>query len=69
MQFEYIDWVAAACGRPRIEGWMKKMYHATFDNMKVRPETYRDEWDDDDLVLEAQKDLRSDIPLDAISPL
>ena len=42
---------------------IKKMYHATFDNWKVRPETYRD----DDLVLEAQKDLRSDIPLDAIS--
>ena len=53
----YIDWVAAACGLPRLEEWRKKMYHAVFVNKKVRPEAYRDEWDDEDLVLEAQKDF------------
>ncbi|RVX15455.1 Flavin-containing monooxygenase FMO GS-OX-like 3 [Vitis vinifera] len=30
--FEYIDWVAAACGLPRLEEWRKKMYHAVFVN-------------------------------------
>ena len=57
LQFVYIDWVAAACGLPRLEEWRKKMYHAVFVNKKVRPEAYRDEWDDEDLVLEAQKDF------------
>lgn len=33
------------------------MYHGTFDNKKVRPGAYRDEWEDEDLVLEDQKDL------------
>ncbi|XP_034704853.1 flavin-containing monooxygenase FMO GS-OX-like 3 [Vitis riparia] len=56
-EFVYIDWVAAACGLPRLEEWRKKMYHAVFVNKKVRSEAYRDEWDDEDLVLEAQKDF------------
>lgn len=33
------------------------MYHATSLNRKVRPKTYRDEWEDDDLVLEAYQDF------------
>lgn len=33
------------------------MYEATSKNRILRPETYRDEWDDDDLVLQAEQDF------------
>ncbi|KAL6349005.1 hypothetical protein AAG906_033661 [Vitis piasezkii] len=56
-QFEYDDWLALECGIPGVEEWRKKMYEATAKNKKVRPDKYRDEWEDEDLMLEAQKDF------------
>ncbi|CAK9171132.1 unnamed protein product [Ilex paraguariensis] len=57
-QFEYNDWLAAECGCPPSEEWRKEMYHATSKNKKARPETYRDEWEDQHLVEQAQKDFQ-----------
>ena len=57
LQFEYDDWLALECGIPGVEEWRKKMYEATAKNKKVRPDKYRDEWEDEDLMLEAQKDF------------
>lgn len=57
-QFEYDDWFAAQCGHPPIEEWRKQMYAINAKNKKARPESYRDEWDDDNLVAEANEDFK-----------
>ncbi|XP_078165674.1 flavin-containing monooxygenase FMO GS-OX-like 2 isoform X2 [Carex rostrata] len=49
-QFEYDDWLAEQCGLPPVEDWRKEMYVATSENRAAKPETYRNEWDDDHLV-------------------
>ncbi|PSR91572.1 Flavin-containing monooxygenase FMO GS-OX-like [Actinidia chinensis var. chinensis] len=56
-QFEYSDWLASECGCPPSEEWRKQIYFATGKNRKVRPETYRDEWDDEHLVPRAYEDF------------
>ncbi|CAH1435050.1 unnamed protein product [Lactuca virosa] len=56
-QFEYNDWIATQCGSPKTEEWRKKMYSAASLGRKERPETYRDEWEDDDLVSQAYQDF------------
>jgi len=61
-QFEYDDWLAAESGSPPVEEWRKKMYFATGANRKIRPETYRDEWDDDELILQAHEDFLRYLP-------
>lgn len=55
--FEYEDWVAEQCGKEKIEGWRKAMYLAARKNMADRPESCRDEWEDDHLLLEAYQNL------------
>ncbi|KAK4794797.1 hypothetical protein SAY86_012791 [Trapa natans] len=56
-QFEYNNWLADQCGIPGMEDWKTEMYFATSKNRKARPETYRDTWEDDDLVSQAYKDF------------
>ncbi|XP_021276884.1 flavin-containing monooxygenase FMO GS-OX-like 4 isoform X1 [Herrania umbratica] len=56
-QFEYNNWLAAQCGCQGIEKWRKQMYLAASANRPLRPDTYRDEWEDHDLVLEAHEDF------------
>ncbi|KAA8521868.1 hypothetical protein F0562_012510 [Nyssa sinensis] len=57
-QFEYNDWLAAECGCPPVEEWRKEMFSETAKNiLGGRPETYRDEWDDHHLVLQAHEDF------------
>ncbi|XP_047093819.1 flavin-containing monooxygenase FMO GS-OX-like 4 [Lolium rigidum] len=57
-QFDYDDWLAEQCGHPPIEEWRKLMYAANSKNKAARPETYRDEWDDDHLVAQANEDFK-----------
>ncbi|KAJ7944767.1 Flavin-containing monooxygenase [Quillaja saponaria] len=57
-QFDYNNWVAAQCSCPSFEEWKKQMYLVTAKNRVVRPETYRDEWEDDDFILQAQEDFK-----------
>ena len=57
LQFEYDDWLAAQCGCPGTEEWRKQMYSEAWKNKRVHPETYRDEWEDDHLVLQAYDDF------------
>jgi len=54
-QFEYDDWLAEQCSHTPIEEWRKQMYNFNGINKAVRPESYRDEWDDDHLVAEANE--------------
>ncbi|XP_021721719.1 flavin-containing monooxygenase FMO GS-OX-like 4 [Chenopodium quinoa] len=55
--FEYEDWLAAECGCPPAEEWRKGMFYGTFVRLIKQTETYRDEWDDEDLVLQAYEDF------------
>ncbi|EPS70484.1 hypothetical protein M569_04277, partial [Genlisea aurea] len=50
-QFEYNDWLAEQVGSAPTEEWRKKMYLATGQRIRKSPETYRDEWDEDDQEL------------------
>ncbi|XP_031502628.1 flavin-containing monooxygenase FMO GS-OX-like 5 [Nymphaea colorata] len=54
-QSEYDDWLSMQCGCMKVEEWRKEMFAATYKNRIARPENYRDEWDDHDLVLQAQE--------------
>ncbi|KAL5098972.1 hypothetical protein RYX36_003299 [Vicia faba] len=56
-QWDYNNWIAAQCGVSAMEEWRQQMYIATSKNRLTRPETYRDEWDDDDLVLQAEQEF------------
>ncbi|CAN6460764.1 unnamed protein product [Victoria cruziana] len=58
-QFEYDDWLAMQCGCPAVEDWRRKMYMAAAQNRGARPDTYRDEWNDHDLLLQAQQQFLS----------
>ncbi|XP_057449844.1 flavin-containing monooxygenase FMO GS-OX-like 4 isoform X2 [Lotus japonicus] len=57
VQWDYNNWIADQCGVPAVEEWRKQMYKAASKSKLVRPESYRDEWDDDDIVLLAQQDF------------
>lgn len=54
-QFEYNDWLADECGCSPSEEWRKQMYLVTSRNKRARPETYRDEWEDEHLVSQARQ--------------
>ncbi|KAK1303222.1 Flavin-containing monooxygenase FMO GS-OX-like 5 [Acorus calamus] len=57
-QFDYDDWLSAACGCEFVEDWRRQMYVATSENRVARLETYRDEWEDDHLVIQAHEDFQ-----------
>ncbi|XVE65042.1 hypothetical protein DITRI_Ditri07aG0150300 [Diplodiscus trichospermus] len=59
-QFEYINWLASQCGCQGIEKSRKQMFCAAYENMRLRPDTYRDEWEDHPLVFEAHEDSMFD---------
>ncbi|KAK9148068.1 hypothetical protein Scep_006825 [Stephania cephalantha] len=61
-QFEYVDWLASQSGFPVTEEWRKQMYFANGKNRDARPETYRDEWNDEDLILQAQQQFIQFLP-------
>ena len=58
MQFDYTDELAAECGYPAVEEWRKQMYAMSWENKVARPESYRDEWDDHSLVLQAHESFQ-----------
>ncbi|TXG51107.1 hypothetical protein EZV62_023631 [Acer yangbiense] len=56
-QCEYNNWLAAQCGGPGFAEWRDRMMYATTKNRNLRPETYRDEWEDEHLISEAQEEF------------
>ncbi|MBA0754468.1 hypothetical protein Gogos_019927 [Gossypium gossypioides] len=56
-QFEYNNWLATQCGCQGVEKWREAMYSMASVNRRLRPEMYRDEWDDHHLVSEAYEDF------------
>ncbi|XP_042056696.1 flavin-containing monooxygenase FMO GS-OX-like 4 [Salvia splendens] len=57
-QFEYDDWLAAKSGSPPIEEWRKQMYLVTGRRKRSVPETYRDQWEDEDLMASAYQEFK-----------
>ncbi|KAJ7959883.1 Flavin-containing monooxygenase [Quillaja saponaria] len=57
-QYEYNDWIAAQCECAAYQEWKKQMHFVTSKRKVERPETYRDKWEDNDLVLQAQEDFK-----------
>ncbi|KAE8055966.1 hypothetical protein FH972_012770 [Carpinus fangiana] len=56
-QFEYNDWLTSQCGCPADEEWRKEMFYSCVKNLFARPESYRDEWEDHHLLLQAHEDF------------
>ncbi|XP_044980054.1 flavin-containing monooxygenase FMO GS-OX-like 4 [Hordeum vulgare subsp. vulgare] len=50
--FEYEDWLAERSGLERMEEWRRAIYVAARGRLRGRPESYRDEWDDDAHLLD-----------------
>lgn len=57
MQFEYNDWLGIKSGSPTTEEWRKEMYFVTGRRKRSTPETYRDHWEDEDLISLAHQDF------------
>ncbi|KZV45324.1 flavin-containing monooxygenase FMO GS-OX-like 4 [Dorcoceras hygrometricum] len=56
-QFEYNDWLAGQTGSPPTEEWREPMYLVASRKKRSAPETYRDEWEDEDLIALAHRDF------------
>ncbi|MED6199286.1 hypothetical protein PIB30_074539 [Stylosanthes scabra] len=56
-KWDYDNWIADQCGIPGVEEWRMEMYKFASKNKRLRPESYRDEWNYNELVLEAQRDF------------
>ncbi|ESQ35611.1 hypothetical protein EUTSA_v10007557mg [Eutrema salsugineum] len=56
-QFEYDNWLADQCDYPRIEKWREQMFYIGFKRIYAQSATYRDNWDDDHLIVEAYDDF------------
>lgn len=56
-QLEYANWLAVQSGCPVFEEWRKEMYYATNKSRILRPETFRDNWEDNNLILQAHQDF------------
>ncbi|XP_021768429.1 flavin-containing monooxygenase FMO GS-OX-like 4 [Chenopodium quinoa] len=64
-QFDYDDWLATETASPLIEEWRKGMYRAASLRKRAKPETYRDEWDDEDWKLQAYEDFKQYFPVES----
>uniref|UniRef100_A0A2C9WAI9 Flavin-containing monooxygenase n=1 Tax=Manihot esculenta TaxID=3983 RepID=A0A2C9WAI9_MANES len=56
-QFEYNNWLAAQCGCEGFEEWRKQMYYVSCNSRLLRPDAYRDDWDEGHLIMEANNDF------------
>lgn len=54
---DYNMWLASQCQCSCFEEWRIEMSHEILKNWRARPNMYRDEWDDDHLILQAQEDF------------
>ncbi|KAJ8767610.1 hypothetical protein K2173_018168 [Erythroxylum novogranatense] len=54
---DYCNWLAAQCRCPGFEEWRVKIYQEALKNASIRPCSYRDEWEDEHLILQAREDF------------
>ncbi|KAM6557120.1 hypothetical protein CsatB_004139 [Cannabis sativa] len=53
---EYYNWLSVECECEFIEEWRINMLLSTINRGSLQPETYRDIWEDDHLILQAHHD-------------
>ncbi|KAG7587891.1 FAD/NAD(P)-binding domain superfamily [Arabidopsis suecica] len=56
-QFVYDNWLADQLDYPRIEKWREQMFYNVFKRIQAQSSTYKDDWDDDHLIAEANEDF------------
>ncbi|VVB00355.1 unnamed protein product [Arabis nemorensis] len=54
---EYLNWITEQCGFPHVEQWRIQEIVRGYQRLVFQPETFREEWDDDDLMKEAYEDF------------
>ncbi|KAH8521731.1 hypothetical protein H0E87_002691 [Populus deltoides] len=54
---DYNAWVASLCQCPCFEEWRVQMFYETAKRLNANPKTFRDEWEDNNLVLQACEDF------------
>ncbi|KAJ6712292.1 DIMETHYLANILINE MONOOXYGENASE [Salix purpurea] len=54
---DYSAWVASLCQCPCFEEWRIQMFYETVKRLYANPKTLRDEWEDDNLLLQAREDF------------
>ncbi|KAK9991324.1 hypothetical protein SO802_026309 [Lithocarpus litseifolius] len=54
---EYKNWLAGQCGGLAYEEWRISMCCAAFKSRVTQPMSYRDDWEDQHLVLQAHEDF------------
>ncbi|CAA0309891.1 unnamed protein product [Arabidopsis thaliana] len=57
IQSEYLNWIAKESGCELVERWRGQEVDGGYLRLVAHPETYRDEWDDDELIEEAYNDF------------
>ncbi|VVA92044.1 unnamed protein product [Arabis nemorensis] len=57
IQCEYLNWITEQCGFPHVEHWRDQEVVQGYKRLMFQPETFREEWDDDDLMKEAYEDF------------
>ncbi|XP_040987318.1 flavin-containing monooxygenase FMO GS-OX-like 4 isoform X3 [Juglans microcarpa x Juglans regia] len=53
----YLEWLTAHCACTGNEEWRMQMFYTILNSVLARPESYRDEWEDHHLVLQAHEDF------------
>jgi hypothetical protein len=53
IEFKYLDWLADQSGSEHLESWRSKMKNIAFQHLFNNPDTYQNQWPDEDLHQEA----------------
>ncbi|KAI3830393.1 hypothetical protein MKX03_033505 [Papaver bracteatum] len=61
-RYTHRDWLAAESGCQPWEEWRKQMLKEHLSNCLARPETCRDEWEDEYLIVHSQEDFCQYLP-------
>ncbi|KAG6750487.1 hypothetical protein POTOM_044983 [Populus tomentosa] len=54
---DYNRWLASQCQCSCFEEWRIELFREIIKNLRAKPKMYRDEWDDDHLILQAHEDF------------
>ncbi|CAM6023625.1 unnamed protein product, partial [Sphagnum balticum] len=57
VEFQYLDWLADQTGSEHLETWRSKMKILAFQHFFKNPDTYQDNWPDEDMHQEALSSL------------
>ncbi len=53
LQFQYLDWLADQTGSEHLKTWRSKMKNIAMQQFFNNPDTYQDQWPNEDLHQEA----------------